>query len=116
MKTFLAVFLGSPAAMDAWKAIPDAERKQKERAGIAAWKKWMDDHKDRIAADGAPLGKTKRIGKSGISDIRNDMGAYMVVRAESHEEAAKLFEQHPHFTIFPGERVEVMECLPIPQG
>jgi hypothetical protein len=42
------------------------------------------------------------------------MGAYMVVRADSHEAAAKLFEGHPHFTIFPGERVEIMPVLPIP--
>ena len=38
----------------------------------------------------------------------------MVVRAESHEAAAKLFENHPHFTIFPGEGVEIMPVLPIP--
>jgi hypothetical protein len=25
-----------------------------------------------------------------------------------------MFEGHPHFTIFPGESIEVMECLPIP--
>ena len=40
--------------------------------------------------------------------------AFMVVRADSHEAAAKLFEKHPHFTIFPGESVEVMPVLPIP--
>jgi len=28
-----------------------------------------------------------------------------------HEAAAKLFQSHPHFTIFPGDAVEVMECL-----
>ena len=28
--------------------------------------------------------------------------------------AAKLFENHPHFTIFPGESVEIMPVLPIP--
>lgn len=32
-----------------------------------------------------------------------------------HEAAAKLFENRPHFTIFPGDRVEVMECLPMPK-
>jgi hypothetical protein len=42
------------------------------------------------------------------------MGAFTVVRAESHEVAAKLFENHPHFVIFPGESVEVMPVLPIP--
>jgi hypothetical protein len=33
---------------------------------------------------------------------------------EERRAAAKLFEGHPHFTIFPGDGVEVMECLPIP--
>jgi hypothetical protein len=42
------------------------------------------------------------------------MGAFTVVRAESHEAAAKLFVNHPHFVIFPGESVEVMPVLPIP--
>ena len=58
----------------------------------------------------------KKITQRGIEDISNDLGAYMVVRAESHDAAAKLFEKHPHFTIFPGERVEVMPVLPIPGG
>jgi len=26
-----------------------------------------------------------------------------------------MFEGHPHFTIFPGESIEVMECLQIPE-
>ena len=42
------------------------------------------------------------------------MTGYTVVRADSHESAAKLFEKHPHFTIFPGEAVEIMPVLPIP--
>jgi len=36
-----------------------------------------------------------------------------VVKATSQHDAAKLFLKHPHL-IFPGDRVEVMECLPIP--
>jgi len=44
------------------------------------------------------------------------MSAYTVVRAESHDAAAKLFERHPHFTIFPGDSVEVMPVLPIPSA
>ena len=41
-------------------------------------------------------------------------GAWMDIHAASHEEAAGLFADHPHFCIFPGEGVEVMECLPVP--
>jgi hypothetical protein len=42
------------------------------------------------------------------------MTGYVIVQAESHEAAAKMFEQHPHFSIFPGESVEIMDCPPIP--
>ena len=35
-------------------------------------------------------------------------------KAESHEAAARMFEDHPHVTIFPGDSVEIMECLPMP--
>ncbi len=42
------------------------------------------------------------------------MTGFTVVQAESHEAAARLFENHPHFMAFPGEAIEIMECLPIP--
>ena len=63
---------------------------------------------------GGPLGKTKRISAQGIADTRNDVAAYVIVRAESHEAAARMFENHPHFSLFPGEAVEIMERLPVP--
>ena len=65
---------------------------------------------------GGPLGKTKKVSEHGIEDINNLMSGYTVVRADSHEAAAKLFEKHPHFTIFPGDSVEVMPVLPIPSA
>jgi hypothetical protein len=116
LKQFLAVYLGSPAAMGAWNSLPEAERNARTAEGVRAWHAWADRHRDRIVIDGAPLGRTKSISRSGIADIRNAMAAFTVVRAESHEAAAQLFEGHPHFSIFPGESVEVMECLPIPEG
>ncbi len=94
-------------------AMPEADRKAKEQEGMMAWGKWMQNHKDAIV-EGSPLGKTKAVSKNGITDVRNEMGAWSVVKANSQEEAAKMFENHPHFTIFPGDRVEVMETLPIP--
>jgi hypothetical protein len=114
--TYLAVFLGSKtnSRMKAWMAPPEAERRAKEQEGMAAWKAWVEKHQAVISTMGGPLGKTKRITGRGIEDVSNEMGAFMVVRAESHEAAARLFEKHPHFTIFPGESVEVMPVLPIP--
>lgn len=114
MKQFLAIFLGSPEALSAWRAQDDAAQKERQKQGMEAWMQWTIDNKNSIVQDGSPIGKTKRVNKEGISDIKNEIGAYLVVQAESHEEASKLFLNHPHFTIFPGDRVEVMECLPIP--
>ena len=116
--TYLAVFLGSKSSprIKTWMALPEAERRVKEQEGIAAWKAWVEKHQAAVAVMGGPLGKTKKITAPGIDDVTNEMGAFMVVRAQSHAAAAKLFENHPHFTIFPGESVEIMPILPIPAG
>jgi hypothetical protein len=116
--TFLAVFLGSKNSpgRKAWDALPEGDRRAKEREGIAAWKAWVEKHHAVIDTMGGPLGKTKKVTQRGTEDTSNDLGAFMVVRADSQEAAAKLFEKHPHFTIFPGDSVEIMPVLPIPGG
>jgi hypothetical protein len=116
--TFLAVFLGSKASprMKAWNSLSDLDRRAKQQEGIAAWKAWAERHQAVIVGMGGPLGKTKKVSQRGIEDVSNEMSAFVVARANSHEAAARLFENHPHFTIFPGEAVEVMPVLPIPGG
>nr|WP_233175760.1 hypothetical protein [Dyella sp. ASV24] len=117
MKNYLAVFIGSEASYQAsgWNALGEAERKERERAGIKAWGEWVTSHQQDIVENGTPLGKTLRMSSRGIEQTRNELTAFTIVRAESHEAAAKLFEGHPHFMIFPGDSVEIMECLTIPQ-
>ena|SRR3989338_340488 len=115
MKKFLAIYLGSAEAFEKYKAMDEKMRKEKDMSGMQAWSKWGMDNKASIVDMGSPLGKTKHIDKNGITDVRNDLGAWTVVQAESQEEAAKLFLNHPHFTIFPGDSVEIMECLSMPK-
>lgn len=115
---YLAVFLGrkdSPQ-MQAWMALPESERTKKQQVGMAAWKAWVEKHHASIAEMGGPLGKTKRVDAAGIADVSNELSAFTVVRADSHEAAAAMFEKHPHFTIFPGTAVEIMPVMPIPGG
>ena len=114
--TYLAVFCGSKTSprRAAWDALPESDRRAKERDGIAAWKAWVEGHQNAIVAMGGPLGKTKKVTERGIDDTSNNLGAFTVVRAESHEAAARLFDGHPHFTIFPGDSIEIMPVLPIP--
>jgi hypothetical protein len=116
--TYLAIFLGSKNSQRraAWDALPETERRAKEQKGIAAWRAWAEEHQSAIVTMGGPLGKTKRVSQSGQSDITNQLGAFTVVRADSHEAAALMFEKHPHFMIFPGDAIEIMPVLHIPAG
>jgi hypothetical protein len=116
MKRFLAIYIGTQAALERsqWNQLSEEQRKAREATGIQAWMEWGKTHAAAIVDRGSPLGKTKRTSADGVSDIKNSMAGYVIVQAESHEAAAKLFEQHPHFTIFPGDSVEIMECLPLP--
>ncbi len=116
MKSFLAVFTGTPQAMEksGWNALSEAARQERTLAGMNAWHAWMEAHKNQVSVSGGPVGKTRRVSAAGIESATNSICGYVVVSAESHESAARLFEGHPHFSIFPGESVEVMECLPVP--
>jgi hypothetical protein len=117
MKRFLAVYLGSSesAAHKRWNAMNEAERKKRERTGMGAWMRWGEEHQSSIADTGTPLGKTKRVDAKGMSDTKNTICGYVIVEAETHEAAARMFADHPHFSIFPGQSVEIMECLPLPK-
>ena len=119
MKHFLAIYMGTPPSKDSqspWHNLDEATRKARQEQGMRAWGDWMQKHQAAIVSHGGPLGKTKSASSNGISDIKNAMTGFIVIQAESHEVAAKMFENHPHFAIFPGDSVEIMECLPMPNG
>ena len=116
MKNFLAIFLGAPGSpkFAEFMAMEEGKRKKIEAQGMKAWGDWMQTHSSVIVDTGGPLGKTKKASAQGVSDTKNNLSGYVVLKAESHEAAAKLFLKHPHFSIFPGDSVEIMEVLPIP--
>jgi hypothetical protein len=66
----------------------------------------------RSASDTGVGGKTKRVSSNGTSDAKKDIILYAFVEAESHEAAAKAFENHPHLQI-PQSTIEVMEVRPM---
>ena len=113
-KTFLAVYLGSASAMKKWEKLPAKVRREREALGMQAWMQWVTKNEKAIVELGGPLGATKCVDRKGVSSITNAMAAFTIVRAKSHAAAAKLFVKHPHFTIFPGESVEIVEILRVP--
>ncbi len=112
MPHFLALYMGSEEGNARMAA--NALTPERMAEGMAAWHKWMSDHASVVVHTGGPLGKTKKASAAGVSDAKNYVSGYVVVEADSQEAAVKLFENHPHFSIFPGDSVEVMPVMPIP--
>lgn len=113
---YMALYTGSPQAFaqSGWDKLDDKTRKEREIAGMKAWSDWMEKHSAVIVVEGGPLGKTKRVDRGGVCDITNAITGYVIIEAPTHDAAAALFKDHPHFTIFPGEAVEIMPCNPMP--
>ena len=59
---------------------------------------------------GAPTGKNKRVAKSGVKDVRNEVTGYSVVQADSHDAATKMFKDNPMLQ-YPGAYIEVIEYM-----
>lgn len=110
---YLAVFTSDKTGprWRAWYAMSEEERRATDEKGLAALAAWDEAHRDVIVHPGGPLGPTKRTTADGVTDVVNLLTVFVVVRAPSHEAAARLFENHPHFTIFPCDGVEVMPLL-----
>jgi len=116
MQNYLAVFTATndSRARSGWGALSEEEVNVRRAAGVEAWNAWVETHQNAIVEHGSPIGKTKRADAGGLSDGANTIAAYTIVRADSHDSAARMFENHPHFMMFPGEAVEIMPCLPVP--
>ncbi len=103
---FFVTYQMPHAGLDKWLEMPEEERKLAELEMQSQWNEWMANHKD-VILESAGVGKPKRVTADGIEDSRNDIMMYSFVEAESHEAAAEMFENHPHFGIL-GSWIEVM--------
>ena len=112
MKKFLVTYLAPVSVLEEWKKTEPEKRKAEEARMQGEWKKWLSDHAAMFADVGAGVGKTKRVTKEGVVDTKNEIMLYAVAEAESHEAAAKSFEDHPHLEI-PGSSIEIMEINPL---
>ena len=108
---FLVLYLVPVAVMADWAKTDPATRQVEEKKMMEAWGKWMSEHADMIISTEAG-GKTKRVSASGVSDTKNDIILCSFVEAQSHEAAAKAFENHPHLQI-PQSSIEVMYVRPM---
>ena len=114
MSKFLVLFLVPPAVVENWKQTDAETRKPAEDKMRADWGAWMQKHGAAVSGTEAG-GRTKRVTTDGLSDTKNDIMLYCFAEAASHEEAAEMFEDHPHLTI-PQASIEIMEVRPMGAG
>jgi hypothetical protein len=110
-KKFLVLYLAPASVLETWsKTDPEARRAAEEKMR-GEWVDWMGDHAPMIRSSEA-AGHTKRVSSEGIVDAKNDIMLCAVVEADSHEAAAKAFQNHPHLQI-PQSSIEVTEVRPM---
>jgi hypothetical protein len=109
MKKYFVLFMASP--VDFQKVVADMANMSKEQ--LAEFNDhWVGWAKAAGVVDmGSPVGQNKRVSMSGVRNEKNEVGGYMVIQAESHDEAAQKVKDHPHFKIFPNGWLDVMEVV-----
>ncbi len=111
---YLAVFTSDKTGRKwaAWRAMTKDQQDETAARGVAAVKAWEAANRDAILYVGGPLGPTRRIEADGaVGEVVNLLTVFMVVTAPSHEAAVRLFDDHPHMSIFVCDGVEVMPVL-----
>ena len=111
MPRFLAVYTMQPDDLARFRAMPKAEQDAVDAAGLPLWTDWEQHNAASFPDRGGMVGKTLRVTRDGIAPASNSFCGYIVVEAATIEDAARLFENHPHFTLFPGDGVDIMPFL-----
>ena len=59
MKTFLAIYTGTPEAMErsGWNALSEQMKNERTQSGLKAWHAWMKSNQGRVVVAGGPIGK-----------------------------------------------------------
>lgn len=117
MQKFLVLYRTPVETLEDWMKTDEAARKAEEEKMQQAWDEWAKKYAAMLTGMTAGVGKPKRINSTGTTDTRNDIMLCSIVEAATHEDAAKIFEDHPHLQI-PNASIEVMplDILPGEEG
>lgn len=81
---------------------------------MAAWGKWMEDHAGAMRDPGNPVGQSKTVSPSGVSDDggANPISGYTMISADSMDAAVEIAKSNPMVMDGSGS-VEVAEIMPM---
>ncbi|TPM56378.1 hypothetical protein FJ959_15020 [Mesorhizobium sp. B2-2-4] len=115
MPRFLAVYTMKPEDLARFRSLPKPEQDAIDSVGLQQWTDWEERNAASFPDRGGMVGRTTRVTKDGVADAVNPFCGYIVVEADTIDAAARLFESHPHFTVFPGDGVDIMPFVTDPQ-
>jgi hypothetical protein len=58
----------------------------------------------------------KRVSSHGVEEFTDSKVGFAIVEADSHDEAVRMFAEHPHLGLHGGNSIEVLECPSLPGG
>ncbi|WP_421952231.1 hypothetical protein [Pelagibacterium sp.] len=111
MPHFLAVYTMKREDLARFRQMPKAEQDAVDAKGVPLWQEWEKKNAAHLRNLGGMVGKTTRATKDGVVEGVNDFCGYVIVEADTAEDAARLFLDHPHITVFPGDAVDIMPFL-----
>jgi len=115
MPKFLAIYTMKHEDFERFRSLSKAEQDAIDAEGIPKWMAWEERNAAAIVSRGGMVGKTTRVTREGISPAANAICGYLIVEAETAEAAARLFQDHPHITVFPGDGVDIMPFVTEPE-
>jgi|ERR671914_173436 hypothetical protein len=110
MKKFLLLYM-SPVSAEEQMAKPQAEDMEK---AMQPWIEWFGEVGEGLLDQGMPLGNSKHVTTSEVSEGASHIMGYSMIQAESMEKALELAQKQPHLTMGEGRSVEVLETLSMP--
>jgi hypothetical protein len=87
---------------------------QQQADFMQAWSFWAEANAGALVDPGAPLNAKKLVTAHAVEDFTDSMTGYAIVEADLHDEAVRIFSEHPHLRLFPGNSIAVLECPQIP--
>ncbi len=109
MTRLLAIYHGAADQMEK-EQLSEADQAE----FMSAWASWAQSHGHSLVDPGAPLSLKKRVTAQGVEDVTDSKTGCAIVEATSHDEAVRMFAEHPHLLLHSGNSIEVLECPKVP--
>ena len=110
MQKFVAIYSVPRAEINKFLKMPKDKMQKAVREDMKLWNAWFKKNKKHMVNRGEIFGKTKLVTSRGVSDIKNELTGYTIVKAKSHVDAAKIFKSNPQVR-WRGGKIEIMACI-----